>query len=239
MNPGETARLRNLCLLFRVPVECTEDNPPAALSTLSYAYGMPAIAEHAKRRQYGNEILQSTRAHFMPSDGPRASEFFGRVQALVIEMQEFPSWYSELSQSPEDLVRAYQRWALVVGALRFIGIGAGSGAIAAGIKEALKAQTATEMAKAGIKTTLGRLAGRGAVVEGIEIRFGKGLPLQPALALGIAAATALYFVAEEEMRKLRIVILDKFQNGQISKELFSQAFKEVDPSDIKKYWEMR
>jgi hypothetical protein len=239
MNPGETARLRNLCFLFRIPIECTQDNPPAALSTLSYLYAMPAISDHAKRRQFGNDILQSTRAHFMPSDGPRASEFFARVQGLVIEMQEFPAWFSELSQSPEDLVRAYQRWALVIGALKFIGIGAGSSAIAAGIKEALKAGTATEMAKAQVKTTLGRLAGRGAVVEGIEIRFGKGLPLQPALAIGIIAATALYFAAEEEMRKLRIVILDKFQNGQISKELFSQVFKEVDPSDIKKYWEMR
>jgi hypothetical protein len=95
------------------------------------------------------------------------------------------------------------------------------------------------MAKAQVKTTLGRLAGRGAVVEGIEIRFGKGLPLQPALAIGIIAATALYFAAEEEMRKLRIVILDKFQNGQISNELFSQVFKEVNPNDIKKYWEMK
>jgi hypothetical protein len=239
MNAGETARLRNLCLLFRIPIEYTGDNPAAALSTVTYLYGMPAIADHGERRRYGNDILQSTSAFFVPSLGPRATAFFGRVQTLVIEMQEFPGWFSELSQSPEELVRTYWRWRYVRNALRFIGVGAIGGAFAAGFKEWAKNPTTTEGARTGMRTLATRLAGRGAVIEGLEILLAQGVPLYPALALGIVAAVALYYAAEEEMKKIEIVIKDKFQRGQLSKELYSQVFTEQDPDDIKEYWEMR
>lgn len=238
LNPGETARLRNLCSLFSVNIYSTEDNPPAALSVMSCLYSMPAIADHAERRRYGNQILQSAHAHFTPSDGPKASQFYGQVSARVIEIQEFPSWYAELSRSPEELIRIYQNMASAVWALKFIGIGAGTGAVAAGLKDALKAEGAKDMVKAGLKTTLSRLSGKGAIFEGIEARYGKKLPLQPALFLIIVAATAAYFSLVEEMRKIKIIIQDKFQNGQMSEELFSRAFKEVEPDGIKKYWEM-
>lgn len=238
LNPGEAARLRNLCNLFSIDIGLTEDNPPAALSVLACLYSMPAIADHFQRRRFGNQILESAYAHFPPSE-PKSSRFFTQISGRVIEIQEFPSWYAEMSQSPEELVRQYQNIQRVIDVLKFIGIGAGSGAIAAGMKEALKAKGAAEMAKAGGKTALSRLSGKGAIFEGIEARYGK-LPAGAGLALFliVTAATAAYVSLLEEMRKIKIIILDKYQNGQMSSELFSKAFKEIDPNDVKKYWEM-
>ncbi|WP_026599463.1 hypothetical protein [Methylosinus sp. sav-2] len=238
LNPGETARLRNLCNLFSIDFRLTEDNLPGALSVTTCLYSMPVIADHFERRRFGNQILQSAHAHFSSSE-PKSSQFFALISARVIEIQEFRSWYAEMARSPEELIRSYQSMQRVVTALKFIGVGAGSGAIAAGMKEALKAKGGAEMAKAGAKTTLSRMSGKGAIFEGIEARYGK-LPVGGGVALFliVTAATALYVSLLEEMRKLKIVILDKFQNGQISNELFSKAFTEIDPNSIKKYWEM-
>lgn len=239
LNPGEAARLRNLCNLFLIDAGLTEDNPPAALSVMTCLYSMPVIDDHFERRRFGNQILQSAHAHFAPSDGPKSSQFLARISGRVIEIQEFRSWYAEMARSPEELIRLYQNMQRVVTALKFIGVGAGSGAIAAGMKEALKAKGGTEMAKAGAKTTLSCSSGKGAIFEGIEARYGK-LPVGGgiALLLIITAATALYLSLQEEMRKIKIIILDKFQNGQISNEIFSKAFTEIDPNSVKKYWEM-
>jgi hypothetical protein len=239
MTPWESTRLRRLCELFSISIFCTEDNPPAALSTLSCLYAMPAIQEHDERRRYGNQILQSTLAFFTPSDGPKSVAFFGLVSGIVIEMQEFPSWFTALSQSPEELVGRYQFVVRGLEVLAFLGIGTGTlGAFSAGIKEALKAETAKDMAKAGLKQTLSRLAGRGAIYEGIAIRYETVVAaMQPSVFFFIGAATALYFAFMEEARKIKLIILDKFQSGKISNELFSKVITEVDPDDIKKYWE--
>ncbi|BBU61118.1 hypothetical protein MSC49_10530 [Methylosinus sp. C49] len=238
LNPGETARLRNLCNLFRIDIGLTEDNPPAALSVMTCLYSMPVIVDHFERRRFGNQILQSANAHFPPSEA-MSSRFYAQISVRVIEIQEFRSWYSQMSRSPQELVRLYQDMRRIVSVLEFIGIGAGSGAIAAGMKEALKAKGATEMAKAGAKTTLSRMSGKGAIFEGIEARYGK-FPVAGGLVLFamVTAATALYFSLKEEMRKIKIILLDKFQNGQISNDILSKAFTEIDPNSIKKYWEM-
>jgi hypothetical protein len=70
LSAGEIARLRNLCRIFRINPDTTESNPAAAFAVVSMLYAMPAIADHAKRRDYGNRILQGTQPYFTPSDGP-------------------------------------------------------------------------------------------------------------------------------------------------------------------------
>jgi hypothetical protein len=238
MTPSDELRLKRLCSLFSIPVNSTTDNPPAAYAIVSMLYTMPAISEHDQRRRFGNDILQNVNAQFPPSDGPGAAQFFSAVQARVIEMQEFPGWYAELSRTPEELVRIYTRMQYGVKALNLIGISAGTGAVAAGIKEAIKKPGSVDF-KAFRRTTVGRSMGKGAIFEGIEARYGdaaKGGGV--ALALIVAAAWATFLSLSEEMRKIKIILMDKFQSGQLSDELYRVVFKEIDPSEIKKYWEL-
>jgi hypothetical protein len=76
MDAGDVARLKNLCHIFKVVPDSTQSNPAAAYTTISMLYSMPAFSDHAKRRNYGNQILQGTQPYFTPSDGPNAVRFF-------------------------------------------------------------------------------------------------------------------------------------------------------------------
>jgi hypothetical protein len=240
LSAGEIARLRNLCRIFRIDPDTTESNPAAAFTVVSMLYAMPAIADHAKRHDYGNRILQGTQPYFTPSDGPNAVRFFSYVQGLVIEIQEFPSWFSELTRSPEELVSEYRRLKWAVTALQIIGIGAGGSAFTAGIKEMIKKPNSLEW-KTGAKTVLTRWGGRGAIFEGVLARYGESAAaLQPAVLVIILTGTALYEALRNEMERIRNILLDKLQSGQMSNEFFSQVFKEeINPNDIKRYWEMK
>jgi hypothetical protein len=235
MEAGETARLRNLCRLFSVSPASTEYNPAAAFSILSTLYSMPAVEKHDERRRYGNDILQTARGYFGPTDGPEAAQFFGKVSSLVIEIQEFPDWFRDFAASAEELVRKYKTLAWVTFGLKVIGIGAGASASAAGFAEALK----SGRIKPGVQTTLGRLAGRGAIFEAIAKRWEQAALLTPAIFVIVVAASAVYAAMLEEMGRIKMVIMDKFQRGEVSRELFNQVFTEVDADDIKKYWEMK
>src|SRR3974377_1166007 len=75
LSAGELARLRNLCGIFRTNPDTTERNPAAAFTVISMLYAVPAIADHAKRRDHGNKILQGAQPYFTPSDGPNAVRF--------------------------------------------------------------------------------------------------------------------------------------------------------------------
>jgi hypothetical protein len=239
LNAGEIARLRNLCSIFRINPGATETNPAAALTTMSMLYSMPAFSNHAKRRDYGNRILQGTQPYFTPSDGPNAVRFFSYVQGLVIEIQEFPSWFTELAASPEELVSEYRRLSRAVSILKFIGIGAGTGAISAAAKELMKKPNSLEW-QAAVKTLLTRLAGQGAIFEGIIARYGAGAAaFSPAILAIVLTGTVMYEAFTEEMERIKLILLDKLRSGQISNELYSQVAKETNPADIKRYWEMK
>ena len=235
MEAGDTARLRNLCRLFSVNLASTEYNPAAAFSILSTLYSMPAVKKHDERRRYGNDILQSTRGYFGPTDGPEAAQFFGKVSSLVIEIQEFPDWFSDLTASPEDLVLKYKILAWVTFGLRVIGVGATATAAASGFAEGLK----TGRIKPGVQTTLGRLAGRGPIFEAMAKRWTQVAAVTPLVFVLVVAASAVYAMMLAEMEKIKAVLFDKFQRGQVSRELFNQVFTEVDADNIKKYWEMK
>lgn len=256
--PPDAARLRSLCNLFSINYVSTEDNQPAALEILIYLYSMPTITDHGERRRYGIKILQRTNAQFPPSSGTKAAAFFGMVQARVIEMQEFPSWFNELTRTPEDLARRYVVLAHVVKWMGLLGFGASASAFGAGVKEAMKVKPKgitegmtddeikkimRDMRKKQVETaakTMGtRLSGRGPILEGIEARY--SLPPGAALAFFIlaVAGTAVYFALVEELRIIQIILLDKFQNGQISNDLYKKVFKEVPPERVRKYWEIQ
>jgi hypothetical protein len=202
-------------------------------------YAMPAIADHAKRRNFGIQILQSTLPYFTKSDGPNAERFFSYVQGLVIEIQEFPAWFSELAASPEELVREYQRLDRAVFALKFIGISTGLGAGGAAFKELIKKPNSLEW-QAAAKTLLTRLSGQGPIFEGIIARYGmSAAALGPSILLIFVAATALLEALREQMERIKLILMSKLRSGQMSKELYSQVFKETNPAEIKRYWEMK
>jgi hypothetical protein len=242
--PSHNIRLQRLCSLFSIPLGLTKDNPDGGYTIVSLLYTMPAQPDHNQRRQLGNDILKSAYAEFPPSDGPSAAQFFSLTQARVIEMQEFPGWYAELSRSGEELVRIYKNMQIGILALQVLGVGATYGAVSAGIKEATKKPGPIDY-KAFFKTTGSRLAGKGPILEGLEARYGANLPRAALLSRGllVAAAWGAYLALSEEMRKIKIIILDRFQNNTLHKdkkrndELYKEVFKEIDPTDVKKYWE--
>lgn len=49
---------------------------------------MPSVKDHAKRREFGNEILRNA-DHLLPSEDSSNGAFWFQLRPLVIEMQEF------------------------------------------------------------------------------------------------------------------------------------------------------
>jgi uridine phosphorylase len=105
-------------------------------------------------------------------------------------------------------------------ALKFIGIGAGTGAAAAAMKELIKKPNSLEW-QTGVKTLLTRLGGQGAIFEGMIARYGmSAAALQPAVLAIVLIGTAMYESFKEQMERITLILLDRLQNGQMSNETF-------------------
>lgn len=226
-------RLINVCNALKIPLETTKDDEAAALAIVSHLYAMPTIKEKSKRRDYGNSILQNAGAHFGAN-----SRFVSAVGSVVIMMQEFPAWYDDFNKSASELAEQYQDLERTVYWLEFIGIGAGSGALAAGLGKFAE----TGSAKEGAKKLGSRLAGKGAILEGIEKRLvARGLTgvAGVAGAVVVIGGTAAYFSALQEMEQIKSIMIHKFQNGEASDEDYRKVFgNDSRPELVKKYWEM-
>jgi hypothetical protein len=233
MNGNAAARLRNLCGIFGIPVSATEENPELALNVLSRMYLVPTIKEHAQRNRALNEIRGNLSGHFAIN-----SEFVGRTATIAAMMQELPHWYANLNKPTAILVEMYKDLERAVWWLNAIGIGAVGGAGSAGVAEAIK----TGSVKEGIKKTVGRLAGRGAVIEEIGKRAGLRIGPGKAGAVGVAVAVAgtLYYAnAVATMEEIKKIIMDRYQKGEVTDDQFKKVFgSDINPVDVKKYWEM-
>jgi hypothetical protein len=194
---------------------------------------MPLIKNSAKRRNCGNQILGNTADHFDSN-----SEFVGRLGGQVIEIREFPHWYANFNKFTPVLVEMYKDLEHAVRWLNAIGIGAVGSAGGAGVAETIKSGSVKE----GLKKTAGRLAGRGAVIE--EIGKRAGLRIGPARAgvagMAVAVAGTIYCAhAVETMEEIKKVLMDRHQKGDMTDEQFRRVFgPDVDPADVKDYWEM-
>ncbi len=232
MDQGSQQRLKNLCAIFKIRLEATQPNPDLALALLSHLYAMPVIAEKSARRNYGNQILANTSGVF-----DQYSEFVGGLGSNVIMMQEFPHWFANLGRSTEQLVEIYGDLERTVYWLNKAGWGAGVGAGGAGIAEAIDKGSV----KAGVKRGVDRLAGRSAIIEALQKRFGARMAAGAGVAgvVVIVGGTIAYASALQQMEEIRNILLDRFHDGKMSDEQFRKVFgDQVDPTVVKKYWEM-
>lgn len=230
MNGGSMAALKNLCAILKIPLAATQPDPFVALQLLLNLYGMPLIKDHSARRNYGNAILGATAGHFDPN-----SQFVGLLGGVVIMMQEFPNYFTNLNALTEQLVSNYKSLATRNRFLEVMGFVGGSTAITAGIGEGLKRRSVA----AGVAKTAGRAAGHGAITEGIAGGFGASLPKGSgavAVAL-IAGANITYYSGKDTMREIRAILSHRQARGELTTEQFQEVFgNEIDPSSLKKYW---
>jgi hypothetical protein len=232
MDQGSTRRLNNLCAIFKIRPSATEPNPDLALALLSHLYAMPVIPNKSDRRNYGNQILGNTRGVFDPY-----SEFVGGLGSNVIMMQEFPHWFANLGRSTEQLVEIYADLERTVYWLNKAGWGAGAAAVGAGIAQTIEKGSVKE----GAKRAIDRLAGRSAIIEALQKRFGARLGAAAGVAgvVVIVGGTIAYHSALQQMEEIRNILIDRFHNGQMTDEQFRRVFgDQVDPTLVKKYWEM-
>ncbi|MCG7509263.1 hypothetical protein [Mesorhizobium retamae] len=226
-------RLINVCNALGIPIETTKDDEAAALTIVSHLYVMPAIKEKPKRRDYGNSILQNAGAHFGAN-----SRFVSAVGSVVIMMQEFPAWYDDFNKSATELAEQYQDLERAVYWLEIVGIGAGGSAVAAGVGKGIE----TGSVKEGAKKLGGRLAGKGAILEGIDKRLAaRGLTRVAGIAgaVVVIGGTVAYYSALQEMEQIKSIMIHKFQNGEASDEDYKKVFgNDSRPELVKKYWEM-
>jgi hypothetical protein len=223
-------RLKNLGAIFNIRPQAYEADPDLVL--LSHLYAMPLIKDHAKRRNYGNQILGNTAGHFDSN-----SEFVGRLGGHVIEMQEFPHWYDNLNKPTAVLVEQYKDIERTVYWLNKAGWGGAGGAAGAGVAEYLKKGSVGDAAK----KVGARVIGKGAIAEALQTRFATRLPKAAGVAgvVIIAAGSIAYYSGLQQMEDIKKILLHRFQGGDMTDEQFRRVFgDEVDPTLVKKYWQM-
>lgn len=239
MDAASNARLKNLCAALKVPYNSTEPGPALALNVLSRMYLVPTIKSHSERNRTLNEIRGNLDTTFDPY-----STYVGATASVAVMMQEFPEWYDFLNKSTRELVATYkdlERGKYWLGSLA-IGTTAG-GAAAAGIGEAIKSGVTTGEGRKNAAIKFGRrLTGQGPIVEELSKkaapRIGAGRAGLFGVAIGVGA-TVLVAHASDRMEEIRSVLMDRFQKGDMTDTQFREVFGGmVDPSLVKKYWEM-
>lgn len=233
MDAGSQATLKNLCAIFGIPESATQPNPDIAYQLLIHLYGMPLLRVQPERHTYGNDILGATRDYF-----ETYSPFVLRLGGVVIMMQEFPYYFTNLNLSTDKLVAKYKSIELQNSILKKLGFGGVSGAGAAGLAEAIKKGSVTE----GAKKFATRAAGQGALQEAIVGRFGAIAP-KVVGAVGVVfiiGGTVAYYSGEQQLAEMRAILMHRFQKGDMTQDQYRDVFgSQVDPSAIKKYWEYK
>lgn len=232
MDGPSQGRLKNLCAVFKIPLSDCAASPEAALALLSHLYAMPLIKNKNDRHNYGNQILANTQGHFASN-----SNFVGRLGTHVIMMQELPAWYQNLNKSTDVLVEQYLDIERTVNFLNKVGYGSAGGAAAAGAAEMIKKGTVKEAAK----KTAERFVGKGAIQEAIVGRIGqRAASAAPWVgAIIIVGGNLAYHGGLEQMEEIKNILRDRFQKGDMTNEQYKKVFgSQIDPDDVKKYWEM-
>jgi len=234
LSEADQARLAAYCDILGVPMSSTEPNPQLALQVLARMYLVPTIESHADRNRTLNEIRGNLAGHF-----DKWSVFVGRTAMISAQMQELPHWFQHQNASTEVLIKRYKSLSTGIFILQFLGIGATAGsAVAAGIAQGSKEGSV----KAGAKRMGQRLAGQGPLLEEIQRRI--GFRLTPAKtnivgAVVVVGGATVYFNALEQQEELRLIIMQRFQEGEVTDGQFREVFGDrIDPAMLKKYWEL-
>ena len=159
--PNEEIRARaaGIARILNIPSTAIA-NASNAYHIMSHLAAMPTLADHGRRRDYGNEILANSN-RLMPISQPEYAPFNGYLRGLVVTMQEFPKWYTILTKASEALVDDYILVSNMLIGMGWLGLG-GLGAVGSVVKSGIKGATA---ASGGIRAVTGAaLRGVGAGV---------------------------------------------------------------------------
>lgn len=208
-------RARGLAGVLAIPTITFAGRERRAYLVMAHLLSMPAIREFAKRHDYGNEILKNADL-LLPLANQANSAFIGLVGARVIEMQEFPFWFTHLTMPNDKLVSEYRMVTAILYGMSWIGIGpiavvpsAAKAAIASGQKVAASGARAVLM-----ESAQGFVSGAGKAVTG-----GLGGGLAVAWVVGVLAATAM----KDRQTMLKRELDRRFAEGELSADLYRAA----------------
>jgi len=208
-------RSRGLVKILIVRADTFAGKEAAAYHIMSHLLAMPTIREQSRRHSYGNEILGNASLLF-PPDGSGYNPFIKAIDTVVIEMQEFPFWFSHITMSNEKLGSEYHLVTAILGGMSWVGMGP-IAVVPAGAKAAMVAaqkavpRTASSMLMQGAK---GFASGATKSVTG-----GLGGRLAVVWIIGVAAATAM----KDRQTMLKREIDRRFSEGLLSAELYRRA----------------
>ena len=220
--PGQEVRLRaiGLARVLNIPPSSFTARERQALAVLSNLAAMPTERDHARRRAFGNEILQNAN-RLLPMDQPQNAQFNARVRELVITMQEFPAWYATLTKSNEDIVNDYVLVKNILWGMKLAGMGGLSalgGTVSGAVKGGLRAGQA--VAGQGVRQ-VAMAGGRGAMTGAMGSATG-GLAGPLAIAWVIGSVT--YVALEARLAELGREITRRYQEQKLAAGLYQTAF---------------
>jgi len=180
-----------------------------------------------------NEIRGNLAGHFC-----QWSVFVGRTAMISAQMQELPHWFQHQNASTEVLIKRYKSLSTGIFILQSLGIGATGSATTAGIAQGSKEGSV----RTGAKRAGQRLAGQGPLLEEIQRRIGSRLTPAKTNIVGavvVVGGAMVYFNALEQQEELRLIIMQRFQEGEVTDDQFREVFGDrIDPAMLKKYWEL-
>lgn len=152
---------------------------------------------------------------------------------------ELPHWFAHHNASTEDLIERYKSLSTVIFILQSLGVGATAGStVTAGIAQASEEGSV----KAGAQRLGQRLAGQGPLLEEMQWRIGFRMTPARAGVVGavvVVGGTLAYYNALEQQEEIRLIIMQRFQEGEVTDDQFREVFGDrIDPSLLKKYWEL-
>ncbi len=208
-------RARGLAGVLEIRTDTFAARERAAYHIMSHLLAMPTVREFSKRHDYGNEVLRNTGILFPPEDG-RNTGFISAVGGQVIQMQEFPFWFSHLTMSNEKLADDYHMVTAIIEGMSWIGWGplAPGGA---GARSALAAgQKALDSGARAVATQAVRGFASGATKA---VTGGFSGPVAIAWVIGEFALTAM----KERQILLKRELDRRFSEGTLSVETYRKA----------------
>ncbi|WP_442681000.1 hypothetical protein ACSBM8_07425 [Sphingomonas sp. ASY06-1R] len=227
------ALLRNLCDIYGIPFNITEEHPDIALKAMIAAYSIPLLRSIDARVRYGNEILGAL-GRFYYAFSPMVVRF-GQV---LVMMEQFPYQFQDLHLSTEQLVTKFKCLRTQNNYLKFFGLVGGAGALQAAGAEYIKNRSAVAAAQ-----KFAMRAMTGPIGEAASARLAAAGATGAATVGGsivLAGATLAYYSGEQEKAKISAILRNRFQSGQMTDDQFREVFDaQIQPGALKKYWEFR
>lgn len=216
---------RALALVLGIDPATFAGREQQATLIMAHLASMPVIADHGRRRAYGNEILQNAN-RLLPFDDPANHAFADKIQSLVAQMQTLPAWWHKLSDSNTELASAYKRVGWIIWTLRSAGMGGAGNVIGSGVRTGVKEVQAhaNRQGSSNVRSGLrgyATAAGSGAST-GAQNSFTGGFSGRTQIVWVIGSLT--YVAVTARQKELADEVTRRFQEGKLSAADYRACF---------------